>query len=156
MFAIAAICCGQLMVNVYSDWQLNPAIVVESSDETFPWDFPFPAVTICPQHIIRDTDAFSYTQMVGCAIRRQTPANESDTGDGASVDDDESVAAAAVCANRTADDWSTFDALALLCKRVHAGLHPDLGPFAAADTLDRFRTVRRYAGGRMNCTPIAA
>lgn len=53
VFVLSIYGCAKLIENVYDKWNNHPVIVTFDEQPLPAWSLPFPAVTICPQAMIR-------------------------------------------------------------------------------------------------------
>lgn len=63
MFVISISVCSALIMNTYKKWTSDPVIVSFSQTPTPVWKIPFPAVTICPTNIVRQSQ-FNFTDIL--------------------------------------------------------------------------------------------
>lgn len=63
MFVISICVCTALIMNTYNKWTSDPVIVTFSQMATPVWRIPFPAVTICPTNIVRQSQ-FNFTDIL--------------------------------------------------------------------------------------------
>lgn len=63
MFVISLSVCSALIMNTYKKWTSDPVIVTFSQMATPVWRIPFPAVTICPTNIVRQSQ-FNFTDIL--------------------------------------------------------------------------------------------
>lgn len=63
MFVISLSVCTALITNTYKKWTQDPVIVTFSQMATPVWRIPFPAVTICPTNIVRQSQ-FNFTDII--------------------------------------------------------------------------------------------
>lgn len=63
MFVISISVCTALIMNTYKKWTSDPVIVTFSQMATPVWRIPFPAVTICPTNIVRQSQ-FNFTDIL--------------------------------------------------------------------------------------------
>lgn len=63
MFVISISVCTALIMNTYNKWTSDPLIVTFSQISTPVWKIPFPAVTICPTNIVRQSQ-FNFTDIL--------------------------------------------------------------------------------------------
>lgn len=63
VFIVSISMCGALIANTYKKWTSDPVIVTFSQMATPVWHIPFPAVTICPTNLVRQS-TFNFTDLL--------------------------------------------------------------------------------------------
>lgn len=68
--------CLTVIVLTFLDWQSNPSLLIIDENKVNVWQFPAPAVTICPNRKLSNTFSWNYQILSKCLVMEACDLDE--------------------------------------------------------------------------------